>query len=46
MRELSQRLMGDNGVICSMSRSSGFWENAAMESFFLSSKAERNVRKV
>ena len=29
-----QRLMADNGVTCSMSRSGNVWDNAAMESFF------------
>jgi len=39
--EQFQRLMADNGVTCSMSRSSNVWENAAMESFFSSLKTER-----
>ncbi len=33
-----QRLMADNGVTCSMSRSGNVWDNAAMESFFSSLK--------
>jgi putative transposase len=33
--------MVDHGVICSMSGSGNVWENAAMESFFSSLKAER-----
>lgn len=33
-----QRLMADNGVTCSMSRSGNVWDNAAMESFFLTSQ--------
>ncbi len=37
--------MADNGVICSMSRSDNVWDNAAMESFFSSLKAERIGRK-
>lgn len=41
-----QRLMADNGVTCSMSRSGSVWENAAMESFFSSLKTERIARKV
>jgi putative transposase len=39
--EQFQRLMADNGVICSMSRSGNVWDNAAMESFFSSLKTER-----
>ena len=41
-----QRLMADNGVTCSMSRSGNVWDNAAMESFFSSLKTERICRKV
>ena len=41
-----QRLMADNGVTCSMSRSGNVWDNAAMESFFSSLKTERVARKV
>jgi putative transposase len=44
--EQFQRLMGDNGIICSMSRSGNVWDNAAMESFFSSLKTERTARKV
>ena len=40
-----QRLMADNGVTCSMSRSGNVWDNAAMENFFSSLKIERIVRK-
>jgi transposase InsO family protein len=36
-----QRLMADNGVDCSMSRSGTVWDNAAMESFVSSLKTER-----
>ena len=43
--EQFQRLMTDNGVICSMSRSGNVWDNAAMESFFSSLKTERIARK-
>ena len=41
-----QRLLGELGVTCSMSRSGNCWDNAAMESFFKSLKAERTDRKV
>ncbi len=41
-----QRLMADNGVTCSMSRSGNVWDNAAMESFFSSLKTERVHGKV
>jgi putative transposase len=44
--EQFQRLMADNGVICSMSRSGNVWDNAAMESFFSSLKTERIGKKV
>jgi len=43
--EQFQRLMTDNGVTCSMSRSGNVWDNAAMESFFSSLKTERTARK-
>jgi putative transposase len=43
--EQFQRLMADNGVICSMSRSGNVWDNAAMESFFSSLKTERAGNK-
>jgi putative transposase len=43
--EQFQRLMADNGVICSMSRSGNVWDNAAMESFFSSLKTERMAHK-
>jgi putative transposase len=43
--EQFQRLMADNGVICSMSRSGNVWDNAAMESFLSSLKAERTGNK-
>jgi putative transposase len=36
--EQFQRLMGDHGITCSMSRSGNVWDNAAMESFFSSLK--------
>ncbi len=44
--EQFQRLMVDNGVVCSMSRSGNVWDNAAMESFFSSLKTERIGKKV
>ena len=40
-----RRLMEDNGVTCSMSRSGNVWDNAAMESFFSTLKTERTGRK-
>ena len=43
--EQFQRLMTNNGVTCSMSRSGNVWDNAAMESFFSSLKTERIARK-
>lgn len=45
-REQFQKLMADNGVQCSMSRSDNVWDNAAMESFFSSLKTERIGKKV
>ncbi len=44
--EQFQRLMADNGVTCSMSRSGNVWNNAAMDSFFSSMKTERIGRKI
>jgi putative transposase len=41
-----QKLMADNGVSCSLSRSGNVWDNAAMESFFSSLKTERTARKL
>ena len=43
--EQFQKLMADQGVVCSMSRSGNVWDNAAMESFFSSLKTERTARK-
>jgi len=40
-----QRLLGELGVTCSMSRSGNVWDNSAMESFFSSLKTERTARK-
>ena len=42
--ELFQRLLADQGLACSMSRSGNCWDNAAMESFFSSLKTERTAR--
>jgi putative transposase len=39
--EQFQRLLADNGVVCSMSRSGNVWDNAA--SFFSSRKTERDL---
>ena len=44
--EQFQRLLADNGIICSMSRAGNVWDNSAMESFFSSMKIERTPRKV
>jgi putative transposase len=44
--EQFQRLLADQGVDCSMSRSGNCWDNAAMESFFSSLKTERTAAKV
>ena len=44
--EAFQKLMADNGVTCSKSRSGNVWDNAVMESFFSSLKTERVARKV
>lgn len=41
-----QKLMADHGITCSMSRSGNVWDNAAMESFFSSLKAERTRPKM
>lgn len=38
-----QRLLADQGLSCSMSRSGNVWDNAAMESFFSSLKTERTA---
>src|SRR5262249_36627763 len=39
--EQFERLMADNGVLCSMSRSGNVWDSAAMESFFSSLRTEQ-----
>jgi putative transposase len=43
--EQFQRLLGELGVTCSMSRSGNVWDNSAMESFFSTLKTERTARK-
>ena len=40
-----QRLLADQGIICSMSRKGDCWDNAAMESFFSTMKTERTARR-
>lgn len=40
-----QRLLGELGMTCSMSRSGNCWVNWAMESFFKSLKTERTGNK-
>lgn len=42
--EQFQRLRGDHGITCSMSRSGNIWDNSAMESFFSSLETERTAR--
>lgn len=44
--EQFQRLLTDQGITCSMSRSGNVWDNSAMESFFSTLKTERVSRKV
>ena len=44
--EQFQRLMADQGIVCSMSRSGNVWDNAAMESFFSLFKTERTANKI
>lgn len=41
-----QRLLGELGITCSMSRSGNCWDNSAMESFFKTLKTERTDNKV
>jgi putative transposase len=45
-RRMFQRLMADNVIVCSMSRSGNVWDNAAMESFFWSLNTARTARNV
>ena len=42
--EQFQRLMADDGIVCSISRAGDVWDNAAMESFFSWLKTERMAR--
>ena len=44
--EQFQRLLKDQGITCSMSRSGNVWDNSAMESFFSSLKIERVHRRI
>lgn len=37
--------MAEQWIVCSMRRSGNVWDNAAMESFFSSLKAERTTRR-
>jgi putative transposase len=46
MSEHFQRLLAEQGIVCSMRRAGEVWENSAMESFFSSLKAARTARKV
>ncbi|MDM8007120.1 MAG: IS3 family transposase [Phycisphaerae bacterium] len=41
-----QKLLTEQGIVCSMSRAGEVWDNSAMESFFSSLKTERTARKV
>ena len=41
-----QKLLVEQGIVCSMSRAGEVWDNSAMESFFSSLKTERTARKV
>jgi putative transposase len=43
--EQFQRLLNEQGVTCSMSRSGDVWDNSAMESFFGTLKKERVYRR-
>lgn len=43
--EQFQRLLNEQGITCSMSRSGDVWDNSAMESFFGTLKKERVNRK-
>lgn len=44
--EAFQRLLADQGIVCSMSRAGNVWDNAAVESFFSSLKTERVSRRI
>lgn len=41
-----QKLLAEQGIVCSMSRAGEVCDNSAMESFFSSLKTERTARKV
>ncbi len=41
-----QRLLNEQGIVCSMSRAGEVWDNSAMKSFFSSLKTERTARKI
>jgi putative transposase len=43
--EQFQRLLGELGIACSMSRAGNVWDNSVMESFFSSLKTERTASK-
>jgi putative transposase len=43
--EQFQRLLGELGITCSMSRAGNVWDNSAMQSFFSTLKTERTARK-
>ena len=44
--EQLQRLLADNGIVCSMGRAGNVWESSAMESVFSSLKTERPNRTI
>ena len=44
--EQFQTLLADSGIVCSMSKHGDCWDNAAMESFFSTLKAERLSRRI
>uniref|UniRef100_UPI000E5A1B5C IS3 family transposase n=1 Tax=Caldimonas tepidiphila TaxID=2315841 RepID=UPI000E5A1B5C len=41
-----QKLLAEQGIVCSMSRAGEVWDNSAVESFFSSLKTERTARRV
>ena len=41
-----QRLLAEQGIVCSMNGAGEVWDNSAMESFFSSLKTERTARTV
>ncbi len=44
--EYFQRLLTEQGIVCSMSRAGEVWDNSARESFFSSLKTERTAPRV